>query len=484
MILLRTISNFLGIVFFFLVVTACEDWLSVSPSSEVRYDDLFSHKNGFKDQLTGIYTAMCTESLYGANLTYGMVDVLGQQYVWTLETGNYYHLNRFEYTNKTSISVIDNTWNKMYNAIVNTNILLKGIREFTGVLSADESQIYEGEALGLRAFLHFYILRLFGKSYTTGPDTKAIPYVTEVSNKVIPLSTVSEVLNSIVADLEKAKRLLKNDPVKVGGLVTPFLGNRNFHFNYYAVCAALARVYLYKNDRENALTNALEVINANKYPWVKQENVTTPTREARDGIFLTESIFMLNNTDLDNLTGKYLREGFTSDKSNLLTMSQEVIDQIFEKEKYGSFDWRLNYYFEVQKETFYGSSKLWQFRTMPAAYRNQQPLIRISEMYLIAAECAASRTEAISYFNTLRHHRGFDAGSDLSEIISEEILRNEIGKEYRKEFIGEGQWFFYCKRINRKELPNAIVPFNENYYVLPLPDQEIEYGNRFQKTAK
>lgn len=321
MIPIRTINNFLGIVFFFLVVTACEDWLSVSPSSEVRYDDLFSHKNGFKDQLTGIYTAMCTESLYGANLTYGMVDVLGQQYVWTLETGNYYHLNRFEYTNKTSISVIDNTWNKMYNAIVNTNILLKGIREFTGVLSADESQIYEGEALGLRAFLHFDILRLFGKSYTTGPDAKAIPYVTEVSNKVIPLSTVSEVLNSIVADLEKAKRLLKNDPVKARGLVTPFLGNRNFHFNYYAVCAALARVYLYKNDRENALTNALEVINANKYPWVKQENVTTPTREARDGIFLTESIFMLNNTDLDNLTGKYLREGFTSDESNLLTMS-------------------------------------------------------------------------------------------------------------------------------------------------------------------
>ena len=72
----------------------------------------------------------------------------------------------------------------------------------------------------------------------------------------------------------------------------------------------------------------------------------------------------------------------------------------------------------------------------------------------------------------------------MSEIISEEILRNEISKEYRKEFIGEGQWFFYCKRINRKELPNAIVPFNENYYVLPLPDQEIEYGNRFQKTAK
>ena len=43
-----------------------------------------------------------------------------------------------------------------------------------------------------------------------------------------------------------------------------------------------------------------------------------------------------------------------------------------------------------------------------------------------------------------------------------------IGKEYRKEFIGEGQWFFYCKRTDQATLPNVQVPFSKAYYVLPI----------------
>ena len=65
------------ILLFSLLITSCEGWLNVSPKSEVKYDDLFSYKNGFKDQLTGVYTALCSDNLYGANLTFGMADALG-----------------------------------------------------------------------------------------------------------------------------------------------------------------------------------------------------------------------------------------------------------------------------------------------------------------------------------------------------------------------------------------------------------------------
>ena len=37
---------------------SCNDWLDVSSRAEVKYGDLFSSKNGFKDQLTGIYTCV------------------------------------------------------------------------------------------------------------------------------------------------------------------------------------------------------------------------------------------------------------------------------------------------------------------------------------------------------------------------------------------------------------------------------------------
>lgn len=456
-----------------LLTISCQSWLDVSPQSEVKYDDLFSYRNGFKDQLTGVYTALCDEGLYGANLTFGMVDALGQQYTWKSETGNYYYLHRFEYNNATSQSVISTVWSKMYNAIANVNILIKGIDEHRGVLQADEEKIYEGEAYALRGFLHFDLLRLFGKSYIAGPNDNSIPYVLGISKNVTPLSSVSVILDLAIKDLEKAATLLEDDPVKTGQTTTTFIGSREFHLNYYAVRALLARIYLYKNDKENALKNALEVINSNKYPWVTSDKVTSTTRDSRDGIFKTECIWMLNNRNLESLVENYLTDG---NSSNLLLVDPAVRDEIFETTLYG-FDWRCNYYFDTLKEYYCGSTKLWQVSGKD--YNNREPLIRISEMYLIAAECTDNKTDALKYINTLRQHRGFDSSNDLKdENITEDMLQEIIGKEYRKEFIGEGQWFFYCKRKDIADLPDVKVPFSKSYYVLPIPDQEKEYGDR------
>lgn len=73
--------------------------------------------------------------------------------------------------------------------------------------------------------------------------------------------------------------------------------------------------------------------------------------------------------------------------------------------------WRYIYYFEPI-DSYYVNTKLWQ---VSSSYNNRQPLLRISEMYLIAAECAGSKKEALEYFNTLRQHRGFEVTDDLKE---------------------------------------------------------------------
>lgn len=472
------ITRFCGMaICLVLGTTSCQNWLDVSPESEVKYDDLFSTKNGFKDQLTGVYTKLCDEGLYGAHLTYGMVDALGQQYVWTQEMGNYYHFWRFEYKNSTCESIMANIWAQMYNAIANTNILLKGLDEYGSVLSTNEENIYRGEAYALRAFLHFDLLRMYGKSYASGANEKSIPYVTSISKNVTPLYTVSDVLDKIIADLKEASKLLENDPIKTGSTTTDFIGTRKWHLNYYAVRALMARVYMYKNDKENALACAKEVIDSEKFPWITNDKVTTTSRDTRDGLFKSECIFMLNNRSLKTLTEKYMKEGTSYGSGNILHVSPEVKDDIFEAATYGGYDWRDNYYFEQLDGNYYGSTKLWQGSNIE--YNNQQPLVRVSEMWLIAAECATSKTDAVNYLNTLRQHRGFDASLDLKEEnLTDEQLQTAIGKEYRKEFIGEGQWFFYCKRKDLAELPNTTVPFSKAYYVFPLSDQEKEYGNR------
>ena len=212
-----------------------------------------------------------------------------------------------------------------------------------------------------------------------------------------------------------------------------------------------------------------------KYPWVEKGQVATTTRDNRDGIFLTECILMLNNTRLETITETYLKKSENNTVGNLLVTQAEVRDEIFENTLYGGSDWRYIYYFEPI-DSYYVNTKLWQ---VSSSYNNRQPLLRISEMYLIAAECAGSKKEALEYFNTLRQHRGFEVTDDLKEEdTTDEKLQTAIGKEYRKEFIGEGQWFFYCKRTDQATLPNVQVPFSKAYYVLPIPDQELEYGNR------
>ena len=476
MIIKNKIRNILGVLLLATLSTSCQDWLDVSPETEVKYDDLFSYKNGFKDQLTGVYTSLCTEDLYGAHLTFGMLDALGQQYVWQREAGIYYHLNRFEYKNSTSEGIISDIWNNMYNTIANVNILLKGLDDFPDVLTAKERNIFKGEALALRAFLHFDLLRMFGKSYVSGSAMKSIPYVKEISKEVPPLKTVAEVCDLAINDLKEAATLLEEDPIKTGESSTAFLGTRSFHFNYYAVRALMARIYLYKNDKTNALANALEVIDSKKYPWVAEEKVTTSDRESRDGIFLPECIFMLNNTKLKSLTETYLKESDNNTTGNLLVMDNNVVNEIFEADKYGGTDWRYTYYFASLASYYQGSTKLFQ---VSSTYNNRQPLLRLSEMYLIAAECVTSKKDALAYLNTLRHNRGFDESNDLTEDeVTNDMLQGIIGKEYRKEFIGEGQWFFYCKRMDEALLPNVTVPFSKEFYVLPIPDAELEYGNR------
>ena len=466
----------LGVLLLATLSTSCQDWLDVSPETEVKYDDLFSYKNGFKDQLTGVYTSLCTEGLYGAHLTFGMLDALGQQYVWQQEAGTYYHLHRFEYKNSTSEGVISGIWSNMYNTIANVNILLQGLDEYPDVLTAKERNVFKGEALALRAFLHFDLLRMFGESYVSGSTVKAIPYVKEISKEVPPLKTVVEVCDLAINDLIEAASLLEEDPIKTGESSTTFLGTRSFHFNYYAVRALMARIYMYKNDKENALKNAMEVIDSKKYSWVDRSNVVTSSRDSRDGIFLPECIFMLNNTKLKSLTETFLKESENNTIGNLLVMDYNVVNEIFEAEKYGGTDWRYTYYFDLLASYYYGSTKLFQ---VSSAYNNRQPLLRLSEMYLIAAECATSKKDALAYLNTLRHNRGFDVSHDLTEEnVADDMLQDIIGKEYRKEFIGEGQWFFYCKRMDKATLPNVKVPFSKDFYVLPMPDAELEYGNR------
>jgi len=101
-----------------------------------------------------------------------------------------------------------------------------------------------------------------------------------------------------------------------------------------------------------------------------------------------------------------------------------------------------------------------------------QPLIRISEMYYIAAETSTDPVKGLSYLNTVRTQRGLIAVTNTAD------LPGAIAKEYRREFWGEGQLFFFYKRKNMALVPTTAgaattTTFTPQRYIIPLPQSEV-----------
>ena len=104
-------------------------------------------------------------------------------------------------------------------------------------------------------------------------------------------------------------------------------------------------------------------------------------------------------------------------------------------------------------------------------------MLRLSEMYYISAECTEDIDKAIDRLEEIWRARGY--GYPGLGITTHEDVMEFIAQEYRREFYGEGQLFFWYKRNNYTSIPNSKVDISnrlEEVYVLPIPEDEENYG--------
>lgn len=477
--IIKLYSKNIVIALMCLALVSCESWLDVKPDNETAAVDLFSTERGFQEALTGVYTLMTEPELYGRELTFGMADALAQQYDWLHESSPYYYIQKnFDFEAEQTRLLSDKVWDKQFNTIANVNDLLAFIDSREQVFRSDESyRIIKGEALALRAFLHFDILRLFAPhNMAEEGDQKWIPYVEEFSKNTTRSMIFDEVVTKIMTDLNSAEELLESDPIYTGKKMTDlYFKNRHYHLNYYAAIALKARVYLYAGLKEEALECALKVIEAQQtkglFPFVEDEEVTKPETDRRDRTFSTEHIFTLNVRDLKSSLTGYLSEA----QEGMVLSSREELGEIYESY---TADYRRNF-FELKtiidgwgwEKELRVSTKLWQVDPSNK-YKYKMPILRISEMYYIAAECESDPAKAVGYLNTIRRARNIY--TDLP-VMEPEVLQNEIEKEYKKEFFCEGQLFYYYKRHTAVDAGWGTMPFK---YVLYMPDNEIDFAGR------
>lgn len=269
-----------------LLVGGCSDWLDVDPKSQIKQEVLFESEAGFRDALTGIYTVMVRTGMYGGNETMVFLDMVGQ--VYTEVSINYMDALEYDYEATKVEECIDAIWRGNYNAIANCNHILANIDEQKDVFSSGVYEAVKAEAMALRGFLHFDLLRGFAPSYVRGADKAAIPYVEEVTNKPVAQLTVAGVIDKVIGDVETARQLIREvDPIgpaydsyTESGYETEdyiqgdgFWLYRKSRLNYYGMTALLARVYLYKGDKTKALEYAKEVIDSKKFSLLEESQL-------------------------------------------------------------------------------------------------------------------------------------------------------------------------------------------------------------------
>lgn len=463
-------------------LAGCSGFLDVQPRTSLPEEEFFTSPEGFQQALDGVYSLLASRDLYGDKLTMGYVSAMAQNYNITSAAGGstLVEVVRLEHSSTNAAAHASAVWNAAYSAIANLNKIIENTTLKRNLLNENEAyQLIRGESLALRALLHFDLYRLFGKEYLANMDAKAIPYRKKVSELALAPSTSREVIQFVSDDLKEAEDLLEDtDPIVTGETTTslPDVLFRRERLNYYGVKALQARVRIYTGDDSGAATAANVVISSGNYPFVDPADASAASN--RDRLYLSEQVFMLRNSGMRGYTESYFRMSTIANSRS--TRSLANFNTLYEVASGGGTDYRFLYRIE-NDEGIYMPSKFWQTTSTeisPTRRDAYVPVIRVSEMYYILAETAATPQEGIEYLNAVRVARG------LVPLISngtQTQLTAELLKEYQKEFYAEGQLFFYYKRTNAptmqfKAAPTAVTP---EMYVIPIPEAELQYNPNY-----
>lgn len=475
------------------------DWLDVTPSDGTDADAALTSSSDLAAARTGMYKALKGNSslvdYYGMQFfVYGDVHA-GDDYQYNNIGGSnrasfYYDMNyqtASEFTSSTSSSNV--AWKSPYIVIGRANRIIAAAEG--GALSdAAEAKAtidqYAAEAKVLRALAHFDLVRIYGKPYTEDQGASlGVPLVTGVleSNAKPARSTVAEVYTQVVKDLTEA--------ISSNALATE---TEPGYVSVWGAKAILSRVYLNMGDYANALSVAEDIIkNRKKFgaalwtrdQYLKAWDASTPNE--------SEFLFRLNvagstdNNDLNGIGNLQQREGYKE-----MVATKKFVDMLTSDPKDVRNDMFLPATAAKEVAT-YGTNKVFlnKLRGQGGNLRNVTivPIIRLSEVYLTAAECAFrnnDKTKAVEYLNDLVKNR---TTTEASLATVDNITLERILIERRKELIGEGQRYFDALRNNEtitrytseadkgwhKTLSKEAQSFDRDYFkaIAAIPQAEI-----------
>lgn len=474
---MKNIFRKIGLLVIAFGMASCNSWLEVEPETDIAEDEMYKNTKGFYSVLNGVYYNIGVPELYGRHLSWGAADAWAGVYKLVDnvdEHKGFIAMRDFNYETKEVRSFSSSIWENGYRGIARANNLIEHIEQQDSMFFDNgqlEKNVLMGEALALRGFIHFDLLRVFAQVPLLEATGTYIPYVTKYPMIFNPAIPTNEVLEKIIGDLKTSKDLLATFDTLPGNMTYitnaemrltkstmpkwgKFYAFRGTRLNYYAVTGLLARVYLYAGQYDLAMEQAMEIIRLieeGTFRMTEGNNIASDPK-MMDGVLFCLSYSKMVEGYANYSNGE--RATLYVEDPGLFDPN-ETSDDYDKREELLDHDVMVKYMEDRGKE----------------AYTEYIPLIRLSEMCYIAAECYLRDDDvnnAVLMLNMVREARG---GKVLESDLTTSVVMDKLVNDARKDFIGEGQILFMYKRLNKIYTSKGKVDA-KGKLVLPKPTSE------------
>lgn len=417
---------------FSLLTPAC-DVLDVEPQSSIPAGEAFKDKQGIERGILGAYSGLQSLSYYGRS--YAIFSDLAADNL--AHPPNATAVAYAEVDNNAILpenSSVDGIWSIIYDGINVANNVIVQVPKMSDMSDAEKNKAL-GELYFIRALHHFNLMNYFGAI-----PLKIAPTV-GVENVNVPRDPIDAVYAQIIQDLRFA-----SENLPAGGL--------KIRASKHAANALLARVYLYKEDYENAIGFATQVIDNGGYAL--QENY--------DDIFASEgaseSIFEVDFTALDRNRIAEYNFPLTLNGRREVEPAADLIAA------YTASDERKAASIAVAGALSYAI----KYDDLSTGSDNFI-VLRLAEMYLIRAEARANLNGPADLIrddlNTVRNRAGL---ADVSTGSYPELL-SAIESERRLEFAFEGhRWFDLVRTGRAVDVLPTVTSVNQTLFPIPLSE--------------
>ena len=448
-----TIKNMIVTTVLFLSLASCEkSFLELKPPTSLTPEFALATEADLQVALRGAYSGLKSTALYGRSLMVLGDMMADNTYQSALNTNRYTNFNLYNYL--VTDGDVAGLWNASYSVILRANNIIN-----SPIADNANIQQIKGEAYAIRALAYFNLVRYFASPYTLDPSKLGVPIITTYQADLKPeRAKIADVYTLINKDLTQAYTLM-----------TKFTNSSQF--SKYSAKALQAKVYLTMGDKTNAKTAALDVITNSGFTAISSAAHTgywagVAPRTDKVETLLEISFDAVANNAFDALSYIYLQSGNYGD----MLCSSELYD-LFE-----TADIRKSLYATGIRGGL-ASVFVNKYSSFTGDHSDTK-VIRMSEMYLIAAEASypSNTTDALKYVNEVTSRRGATAIASSGSALLEAIIT-----ERRKELAFEGERYLDMQRLQRnivrsKNYPAAALSIDFTNYrrIMPIPQGELD----------